>query len=299
MKNVTKSVSLTVTLLCLSIATPNQSHAQNTVISSETVGARINLAGKQEMLAERMAKAFCFMEEGINADQNLETLVKTKNQYEAVHIGFRDGNGDLKLFAEQDQNIKNNWDAIDRKWRIINKLYNDTIDGTIAAEDALLVIDNVTVELRKLNNEMLIALETVYRDNITGDFASTMLFNLYERQLMLSQELSKEICISHFGNKSATEKLKNTIAIFEATTDAFLNGRPDAGIASAPSDEIKAQLEIANKHWNGVSEIAKSVARGEHVNEEQMVEFDSAMDSYLLEIDKAINMLFHFSQSES
>ncbi|NSX54473.1 type IV pili methyl-accepting chemotaxis transducer N-terminal domain-containing protein [Parasulfitobacter algicola] len=299
MPNYVKIVALTAALISPAFIATHQAHAEDTLVSSETVTTRLDLGGRQRMLTQRMAKAFCFIESGINVEKNREVLKTAENDYRTVHIGMRQGNPDLKLFVERKQIVIQAWNEVDEKWRVLNKIYEGTLDGNIAAQDAASVVANMTPELLNLNNNLVVMMNSAYSDHIGGGFADAVLIDMYGRQRMLSQKVAKQVCFAHSGHEEIRAELEETIYIFEASLDAFINGNPNAGIKPAPSPEIKAQLELTKTHWDAVSSVAKSVAAGALPETADVIKFNMTMDSFLFEMNKTVQMLDTFSANQS
>ncbi|WP_208353490.1 type IV pili methyl-accepting chemotaxis transducer N-terminal domain-containing protein [Pseudaestuariivita rosea] len=289
-----KAVGIAVAVCSFQFIQPMPAYAADVAVTQESVANRLNIAGSQRMLTQRMAKSFCYASIGVDTNQNIEILRGAQDLYQRSHMGFREGDENLNLFVERNQLIINQWKEIDSNWRQLARVYNTKLNqGNVADADTGTVVD-MTTELLKMNNDMATQMTTYYSKKIgQAGVGGAILIDLYGRQRMLSQKMSKELCLVAKGYdvEGSRTQLQDTLGIFDASLNAFINGLPEAGIPPAPSAEIKAQLELAKGHWDKVSAIANTVAQGGSVDQNALVAFSQTMDVFLVEMNKAVSML--------
>ena len=95
---------------------PLAASAQLVAVTVESIGAKIDLAGEQRMLVERMAKLLCFVQSGIRADENLQALEKAHDRFDRVDAGISEGVSSLGLFAEGETPVMAVWMNVDAIW---------------------------------------------------------------------------------------------------------------------------------------------------------------------------------------
>lgn len=90
--------------------------------------------------------------------------------------------------------------------------------------------------------------------------------NLSGRQRMLAQRMSKEYFLAIYGYepKKNRERLKKTIAMFDATLRGLINGDETLGLPPAPNEAIKRQLEKVNVLW---ADFKKTIESGSSASE--------------------------------
>ena len=286
----------------LFVATPTITIAEEVVGTPENVGKRIAIAGRQRMLAEGMAKEICYIEAGVDTQDSLRDLYVMWNVYGWYHRGIYLGNVQLDLFAEKNERIKRMWVDVDQVWDGLATKYDLTLENEVVADGDFEQVMEVTDELTFLNNDLVSLLGSVYAEDInkTGH-GSALLINLYERERMLSQKLSKEACLIQRGYKPDETRARfvETQTNFMVSMGAFINGMESVSVPPAPTPEIRDQLLRAQSHWDKVKDLADLVAQGGGLNREQMSLFRREMNEVVGELTIAISMLVKFEASKA
>ncbi|MEM9735732.1 MAG: type IV pili methyl-accepting chemotaxis transducer N-terminal domain-containing protein [Pseudomonadota bacterium] len=276
--------------------------AEPVPITEETVAKRIDLAGRQRMLTERMAKFFCYARSGVNILSNVDKLSAARTLFTKTHFGFRDGDPNAALFAEESSAVLASWNRVDRSFTDLDAIYRRALGGELVTEDQALFVNELTQLVRSKANDMVAELRAAYAGYLgDGGFGSALLIDMYGRQRMLSQKLSKEVCLVAGGNdlERNLPELNETLNIFEASLEAFRKGAPFAGIPTPPTEEIAAQLEIAHGEWAPIRDTARKVAKGGAASFAELSSFADGADRFLVEMNKAVQMLAALSKSES
>ncbi len=302
LNSVTRTLAIAAIGLGASAAIHGPAKAQGIEVTPLTVAKRIDIAGRQRMLTQRMAKFLCYARSGVDAVENVEKLVGAKNLYQASHKGFAFGDEEIGLFEETEESVIRVWRDVDLLWVPLGKIYDAALAGEPVEEDDFDYTMRLTGEVMSRNNDMVAQLRAAYADDIgAGGMGAAVLIDLYGRQRMLSQKLSKEVCLASSGHRidETRAELRETLKLFETSLRAFIEGLPIAGIPAAPSPEIRAQLEVANSHWVPVRTIAVSVSEGRGVSLSDLSAFAKAMDTFLPEMNKAVVMLEEFEAASS
>ena len=281
-------------LATASFVPTTQTKAADIAIDVASVSTRIDLAGRQRMLSERMAKFFCFARSGVDATTNVKNFVDARGLFEATHAGFANGSADMGLFAEADESVKTSWEQVDLMWLSLNGIYNKALGGELVSEKDFDYSMRLTLEVRKRANDMVAQMRSAYAGNMgEGGFGDALLLDLYGRQRMLSQKLSKEVCLvarGHDLDKTQPE-LRATLELFETSLAAFMEGMPIAGVPKPPSEAIAEQLNKANAEWQPIRLVAATVASGNAVSLSDLKTFAAGADRFLVEMNKAVKML--------
>ncbi|WP_208353489.1 type IV pili methyl-accepting chemotaxis transducer N-terminal domain-containing protein [Pseudaestuariivita rosea] len=272
---------------------PVQANIQDTAVTAETIATRLDVSARQRMLTQRMAKAFCFVDLGVNPEQNLQTLEETRETYVRAHTGFRDGDVELGLFVERKQLIINAWTDVDKTWQSLDTIYSASLTAGAASGENFEQAMDITMDILDQKYDFTGLIYRAYGKQLEGGVGNAVLVEMYDRQRMMSQQMSKELCMTVQGYQSdiKREGLSETLGIFDASLDAFINGLPDLGIPAAPTPEIKAQLEAAQAHWAPVREIAQAVADGQTPDQQTLKRFNASMDDFLSDMDTATKLL--------
>lgn len=301
-----KSLSLALSAAAFTAITgfmaPTGLSAEEVASTPENVGKRIAIAGRQRMLAEGMAKSVCYAQAGIDTEENLKDLYTMWNLYGWYHRGIYLGNLQLDLFQEKNERIKRVWTSVDEVWANLSRVHNDVLSGTSLSDGEFERMINTTDGMTTLNSNMVAVIGTVYSRelNETGQ-GSALLIDLYERQRMLAQKLSKEVCLVQIGFQldDTRASLNETLASFDASIEAFIDGMPSVSVPPAPTSEIRAQLLLAKSHWENVHAMGERVANGGGLSREELSEFRAEMNEFIGEMTIAISKLVKFEASKA
>ena len=278
----------------LSTTAPLPVAAQQVDMTAETVAVRIDVAGRQRMLLERMAKYFCFARSNVTPLESAAKLQKAMDLFAQTHRGFRDGDPSQNLFEEASESVARQWDQVDLLWGPLGATYETALAGHIVDEHSFERAMGLTLEVRKRANDLVAEMRGAYASHL-GDsgVGDTILIDLYGRQRMLSQKLSKEVCLVARGTDLAENKaeLAATLKLFETSLTAFIEGMPIAGIPTPPTAEIAGQLTKAQSVWQPIRYVAATIASGGAVSLTDLEAFAVGTDVFLVEINKAVKML--------
>lgn len=271
--------------------------------SPEIVGKRIAIAGRQRMLAESMAKSVCYAQSGIDNEASLRDLYITWNIYGWYHQGIYSGNVQLELFPESNRRVIRSWQTVDGVWVTMSDLNQAAWQGKKVSEGQFELMMGKTDEIAELSNRLVSELRARYGDRIaeSGGQMSALLIDLYERQRMLGQKLSKEVCLiaRDFNTDEVRASLDTTMSIFVNSLGAFQTGMPALSIPPAPTPEIQDRLATAQQHWDNIASVAEAARTGSAISREDLVRFREEMDLFLSDMTMAINLLVSHEASKS
>ena len=275
-------------------ATTLPAAAQSIEVNEESVNRQLDLAGRQRMLAQRMAKQFCYARSGVEVMENVDELRKAHDLFARTHRGLVHGDDEQGLFEEGDASVVATWGDVDMIWAMADRTYADMLSGEVVSPEDFGNTMKLSSELVSRANDLVSQIRTVYGEHM-GDVGhgGALLVDLYGRQRMLSQKLSKEVCLAAYRHDvdATRAELDATIKVFDNSINAFIDGLAIAGIPQAPTPEIEAQLRLARDIWVPVRPTAVSVARGRATSLSELGAFNREMDRFLVEMNKAVGML--------
>jgi len=167
---------------------------------------------------------------------------------------------------------------------------------------ALGAANGLTVEVRARANDMVARMRSVYAEELGGDgFGDALLIDLYGRQRMLSQKLSKEVCLAAAGYQldETLPELEATLKLFERSLGAFIEGLPVAGVPKPPTEEIASQLALANDAWSKISYVPQTIVTGGSLGIKELGVFRTGSTDFLRAMNKAVGMLAALKQDGS
>jgi hypothetical protein len=281
---------------------PTPAQAQEVPVNAETVAIHINLGGRQRMLAERMASQFCYARSQVDTFDSLDDLKSAVELFHKTHVGLKRGDADLVLFAEESPSLLKAWSQVNLLWVPLKGLYEQILGGEFVTEEDYELANGLTVEVRARANDMVARMRSVYAEELQGDgFGNALLIDLYGRQRMLSQKLAKEVCLAAGGYQldETLPELQATLKLFERSLGAFIEGLPVAGVPKPPTEEIAAQLAIANDEWSKISYVPQTIVTGGSLGLNDLSVFRAGASVFLVEMNKAVNMLTDFNKTQS
>jgi len=128
----------------------NQMNATVKVMEQKQLAANvINLAGRQRMLAQKMAKEALLVSQGTGTAEN---LIATRNLFDQTHNGFIKGDEKLNLTAISDEEIKTKLLKVGTLWKDFHKNISDVAERSLEINKGLeyLLANNVTL-LKEMN----------------------------------------------------------------------------------------------------------------------------------------------------
>jgi len=286
-----------VAAICLSGSigmAPVKAVAQDVEVTSESVATRIDVAGRQRMLAERMAAEFCYARSQVDTFESLDELKGGLDLFHGTHTAIKRGDNDAGLFAETNASLLKSWNQVNLLWVPLKGLYEQIIGGEFVSEEDFALANGLTVEVRARANDMVARMRSVYAEELGGDgFGDALLIDLYGRQRMLSQKLSKEVCLAAAGYQldETLPELEATLKLFERSLGAFIEGLPVAGVPKPPTEEIASQLALANDAWSKISYVPQTIVTGGSLGIKELGVFRTGSTDFLRAMNKAVGML--------
>ncbi len=278
--------------LALSCALLSESFA-DTAVGAHSVAVRIALAGQQRMLSERMAKSLCFARSGVDPMQQVDRLQDAMQAFDAVHRGLVEGNDALELYVETDPSVLEAWENLDILWFSLNAVYSRAIDGAPVSEREFSQVLGLTLEVDKRANDLVAQIRHKYAEKLgSGGLGKAILLDLYDRQRMLSQKLSKEVCLLSRGHKidETAAEMAETLKLFDTSLRAFLEGMPIAGIPKPPSPAIAEALDRANEIWIGYRPVVSALASGGAASLSDLARVAEETEAFLLEMNTVVKL---------
>jgi len=287
--------SILAATLAVSCLAPVQSAHAQTATPAITVEAdakrKINLADRERMLSQYMAKAVCFAALGIDQKAQLEELKFAHHMFERALVDLRDGSTTQRLLPVDttDKPINNALDDVERLWYTYGIAVKKLDLPTVSAENLALLekIDTVVTVFQMRNAAKHVAPDVSAAISISG------------RQRMLTQKSSKEFCLIVSGQDVAANRtnLKATIALFQTSLTGLKDGNAEMGLKAAPNPGIVEQIGKVGAAWQPMSEIFARIADGAKPTPEEVLAI-SRQNVAVMETANAMTTLYEQSASQ-
>lgn len=259
--------------------------------SSDAVFAarqKINVAGRQRMLSQRMTSAVCLTVTGADATLREKVAMAALADFDVALLGLKDGNADLKLTPEPNPQIRAGLRAVETTWAEFSPAAQQVMAGDLSST-AIGTILNLNLQLLGKSNDVVKLFEEVYGDEAI-DPGTAVTINVAGRQRMLSQKMTKELCFiaADFDAAESREALKGTVALFDKSLEQLRFGDVNANIVTPPNAEVLVQLGVVASIWRDVKPRMEAVMTGDDVAIADLAGIAATTDEMLKEMHKAV-----------
>ncbi len=237
MNNHIKSLLTSICFVFLMLVTGNSLGA-NTTAEKPSLAALIDIAGKQRMLSQKIAKAYFFHGQGIRRDKTRKQLFDSIKEFDRNYEIIRDsvdnqGIQDMLVYIGM---------AKDELSALAKQPYSK--------ENAALVLDYSEIMLEG-SQDIVSRLEEKSR------LKKEAIVDLAGRQRMLTQRIAKYYIAyqAGFRDHNTVEQLKNAVQEFEEAHAALRKARLNTA-------EISKELANIERLWKVVAKFYKDVERG-------------------------------------
>ena len=248
----------------------------------------INIAGKQRMLSQRMAKeAVLVANKAIPAEKINSTIV----EFEKVHHALLNGNKEMGIAKVKGKEARAQLQLVDGLWQDYKKKVKSYINASSKADLSSIQQTSLAV-LKNMHKAVgMMADATSSTDNIS----STMI-NIAGKQRMLSQRMAKEAML--VANKVEPKStIDATIAEFEKAHQAFLSGNQAMRINRINDQAIRDQLTRVGKAWDTYKGNTTSYLNAASIADLQDIEESAIL--VLKNMHKAVSMMASSAKAEA
>lgn len=262
--------------------------------SDEAIEAarRVNIAGRQRMLSQRMSKAACFISIGADAEAQQVVLQDAFNLFLSSHEALRFGSQTAGLTAERNQRLLDALSIVSTDWSPFSGLIESALSQGYVAAPAVARIDETGLVLLGNMNKAVNKIANAYGKELPDmPLLLSLTIDLAGRQRMFSQKAAKEFCLIDAGiNVEANqESLAKTTNLFTLTLGALISGMPGV-VMAAPNDEIRGKLEAVSAAWAGPKAVLDQAASGATITDAQRATIIHDMENVLTLMNEAVGM---------
>lgn len=277
-------------LLCLSVMlapTGAVLAAAETSGAIEAAKRKINLAGRQRMLSQRIAMMSCLAQSGVQVETSLTAGRAAADLFDRTLDGLLLGDEGQGLSMEVHPDVLTGLQKVDALWLGYLASIDAFLDGPDDGHLRLIHARNGAV-LTTMNRAVG-TIEQVYGDGVVSPEIAAAL-NVAGRQRMLIMKAMKEACMITQGY-AATEDRKNlskTVSLFDTSLYKLREGNVWDQIIAPPSFEIEMQLELVQMIWDWMSPRLKAISQGDAVDTAALLAMAYHAEVALTEMNTAV-----------
>jgi len=264
----------------------------------------INLAGKQRMLTQRMAKDLLAISNNLDKQKHIGDFKKTRNLFTQTLKGLLNGDKKLNLVGTKLPKIVKQLNVVDKSWKSLQPLLDSALKGK-DEEKAITGLDNILVEM---NKAVTLYTKSVNRQkqrlqlaSILGNFMNKNKIlkkrvNLSGRQRMLVQRMTKLSLLisSNIDKKANIQKLIKYSEQYDKTLNAFKNGDKDLGCVPTNDKDTKKQIELVEKEWKPFYANIQTIIDGKD-NDKKALSYLVSKNEQLLKISNDLVKVYEKS----
>jgi len=219
----------------------------------------INLAGKERMLTQRMAKDLLAISNNLDKEAHIKDFKKSQKLFDRTLNGLLHGDKELKLRGTNLPRIVNQLKVVQNKWNSMQPTLTNALKGK-ETNSAIEKLDNLLVEMNKAvtyytqsvnRQKQRLKLASILGNFMNRNKTLKKRVNLSGRQRMLVQRMTKLSLLigSGINPKTNREKLKEYAKLYDKTLNAFKNGDKELECKPTKDKNIQKQIEIVQKEW--------------------------------------------------
>lgn len=262
--------------------------------SGEAIEAarRVNISGRQRMLSQRISKAACFLNIGVETEGHPNQLQDAVDLFSTSLQALRQGDESMGLGPEQSAVIRTALQGVAADWDVFSQHLRMALTTGAVARPALSVIDESGLILLTDMNRAVNKTASIYGGALPDmPLILSLTIDLAGRQRMFTQKAAKEFCLIDAGVEVEENRtrLAKTAQLFTLTLGALQNGIAGM-VMAAPNDEIRNQLALVAEAWAGPKAALELAASGEAISDTQRIAIVNHMEQVLVLMNQAVGM---------
>ncbi len=223
----------------------------------------INLAGKQRMLTEKIAKDILLYQANINKQVAIKDLKESIALFDKTLQGLLNGDKELNLIGTKLPKIVKQLNVTKISWQkaksLIPKVIKDKENQNLTKE-LIVNLDKTKIEMNKavelyvksLNRQkQIMKLNTLINGFMNKKSSSKHLINLAGKQRMLTQRISKlaiECSLKLMPN--SCKQLNKYVSLYDKTLNGFINGDKELKLSPINQKDALTQIDKIKTVWN-------------------------------------------------
>ncbi len=248
----------------LALMLANPANAVGGRVADVGSSERINLSGQLATLSERVIASACNISAGVAVAESSAVLAISANQFERINDALLNGNRGFGILGEESRS--KTLAAIDNVYTAWVPLQDEAlaVETGSSADQTIASLATQSAPLLEEANILVAEITGQYADPVALLHADAMLIDIAGRQRMLSQRMSKDVCLlaSGVNAETAAEDLEQAMTLFDASLSALRNGMESVGVRPPPTEQIVEGLQFVADEWSIVQPMISDVLAG-------------------------------------
>ncbi|MEP1537762.1 MAG: type IV pili methyl-accepting chemotaxis transducer N-terminal domain-containing protein [Paracoccaceae bacterium] len=266
--------------------TPAQANTSNASIQKE----RMDLAGKERMLIQRIVKSSCLVMSNIDTEHYAVSAIKDTNTFEATLADLISGSTERNWPPEENSRTLAQLQDTYVKWKVLRPAALQVSHGDLMSFAVSQIITETDTTVTAMDTAVTGMANLSHNTGVDPKISNTL--NAAGKQRMLSQKLAKEFCFLH-NDVSAElhrELLIETAATFEKNLNKLLNADTvSSEFIAPPTPQTERHLENAKRIWQDLFPIMQHAINGKKTTHDDLENVAHMSDELLSEMIAAVN----------
>ncbi len=211
-------------------------------LTPQELAHSVNLAGKERMLTQKMAKETLLIAHKIDAEANRKALRADADRFEKVLKGLMQGDATLHLVPCGDAAVQQKLEAVWHLWQRIRPHIDAIVAGDADIRDFEAIRSNNLPLLEKMHT----AVTALVKKSKTDNSARSQAINLAGKERMLTQMMARALL------ENDTEGLKNAADQFDRILSGLIDGDPELKLHRTELPAIRTELSDTSRHWREI-----------------------------------------------
>ncbi len=259
----------------------------------------INIAGRQRMLTQKMAKDMVMIASNIEKQTAIKDLKETKKLFETSLNSLLQR---VKLL-----NIKNQLLVVKKLWNKTKPYLNQKYATKKSVYKVVLALDKILIEMNKAvkmyensaKRQILArSLSNIVKELIEQKNLKGLILNLSGRQRMLTQRITKDALLVATNNDKeyALKDLIFCAKLYNKTLNGFINGDKELKLVATKDPKIKEFLKEVKSDWN---KFLKNIVKFVKTNDKEALKYIIANNEKMLKISNQLVQMYKHSTTSS
>lgn len=232
------------------------------ITAAEDAANRMNIAGRQRMLSQRIGMASCFLHLGIETEANLNILETATEEFAEALYALRFGSEDMRMLRPTDPTVEKIFAPVIEMWLPFSSAIG-RLEADPSKSGPANYISRNSVKLLTFSQEAVALMSSIYGGSaISVELARTI--DVAGRQRMLSQRMAKGFCevLRDPENETARQDFVTAFDLFNRSHLGLLAGDPGLGVIAPPTGDIILQLTNVDMIWSDIRNDLEMTAIG-------------------------------------
>ncbi|QFT59625.1 hypothetical protein FIU94_12395 [Sulfitobacter sp. THAF37] len=288
---------LALSFVAVTCLAPTVGAADTAAVQAANAQTRINLAGRQRMLTQRMTKAVCLALPGKADAQWREQALAAAVTFEETLHGLRAGSPEAGLAPAQTAQERAALETVQEVSAAFTASVKQLASRDLHSVAMQIVIARNLTVLTRMNEAVGVIEANAGRGDSDPVVAATI--NQAGRQRMLSQRMAKNLCLLavDLDRERSLKDLSQSAALFSDTLDGLLHGNAAGNLLAPPTPGIAAKLGQVSDMWRSLHPVIAQVQAQGTIGEAELLDAVAQLDRILVEMNAAVTLWAAYSGS--